>query len=124
MPRAVWLPVHSLLLALDALVAGDPSESGFEGRLAICVKNGSRPEVWSARFGARPWSGFTTAVPADTEALLVIDDEQARAILEGRSLPSPSAAAFGGDRTLLARFFERYVSFTSWLDVRAGGKRT
>jgi hypothetical protein len=116
--------LSDLLIALDAIIGRDERPAGFAGRLCICVKDGASHAIWSVRLGDRPRGAFLSAVPADADAILVLGVEEADALMSGRALPAkPKVASVGGDKKLIERFFRRYFAITSWLDIRAGGKK-
>ena len=110
-----------LLVALDAIVHADDRPSALSGRITICVRTPDRDVFWSAQLDDRAAGGFRTAVPAETDVILVLDEAEAEALLTGQALSGdPERCVIGGDRRLLERFFSRYCAFSSWLDVRAG----
>jgi hypothetical protein len=116
------------LETIDALVKGDPKPFPERARICICLRGASGDRYWAVVLGQNIECGFVPSVPAETDALLLIGEEEAESILRTGSLRGPATdppiAEVGGDARLLVRFFESYTSFSSWLDVRAGASRS
>jgi hypothetical protein len=110
----------ALLRALDGLVRDDGAPVRFSGNVVVAVKAKERAWVWYARFyGERlVGTGYLEGLPPDADAVLLFDEVQAGEAVEGR-MPAGKVPSFG-QRELLEAFIERFLSFKSAIDVRAG----
>jgi hypothetical protein len=110
-----------LLTIVDAMVRRDRGPSGLTGEIGVGVVTADHRETWwRARFGAAPEIGFVDELPWSAEALLVLGEAEAAAILQGRALPtSPDLLEIHGDRDLFDRFLERYVYARNVVSLRA-----
>lgn len=104
-----------LLDVLDAIVRSSP---GRQLRASVCVgvrgRDGDR--WWRADLGPAPTTEMLPG-PAKADAVLLMDDDIAAAILAGSVLPA-SSLEIEGDRDVMRAFLDGYLSRASALDVR------
>ncbi len=107
-----------LLLFLESRLLSDRQLPGFSGTVAIGVRSaGSAPLWWNASFGATAEHGIAAARAGDPDVEILLDDEEAVAVLEGNASGiDPDRVV--GDRSLLRRFLQRYLHVTNTLDIR------
>ena len=114
-----------LLLILDELVkAGGPS--GFKGSICLGVqKSKEDTQYWHAKLGLDVQTGFSQEPLRDTDVFFLMGEDVAEAIINFQTLPEdPEVLELIGDRRLLDRFLERYLTERSMLDIRAGNSKT
>lgn len=109
-----------MLRVLESLVRNDKSAAELDGVVVVGVKSGAEFGLWHAAFadGALLGTGYLEGMPPDAGAILMFDEGQASALLEGKE-PAGKVSTFG-DHELLDAFIERYCTFRSFVDVRAG----
>jgi hypothetical protein len=115
--------MHPLLRALDHFVKNDGAPARINGNVIVAVKSASgTPAIWHAAFAndALLGCGYLAGVPRDADAILLFDEAQATDVADGKK-PAGKVATFG-DHALLAAFVDRYCTFRSFVDVRAGGR--
>src|SRR5262245_1501775 len=97
----------------------DRGPAGFRGTICVAVKNDDCALLWSATLGDVPRAGFVDALPHDTDAVLLLGDREAESIIKDGRVPSnPELLAVAGDRALLEKFVDRYLTRRSALSLR------
>lgn len=112
---------HELLLALDGLVRRDGGPSHLSGLIVVAVKGSDEASFWHAAFGEDRLlgCGYLAGIPPDADAVLLFTEEQATGAVAG-TVPLEPVSTFG-EQQLLDAFVDRYCSFRSMVDIRAGG---
>lgn len=121
---------HRLLRVLESLVrkdpgaprvdrGGSPGAAELSGVVVVGVKGGGEFSLWHAAFeaGSLLGTGALDGMPPDADAIVVFEDRQASALLEGKE-PEGEVSTFG-DHDLLDAFIDRYCTFRSFVDVRS-----
>ena len=120
----VMVPHHDLLIALEAIVRLDGLSPGFSGSIFFGVRQVDGDHWLSLRFGARAEGTFVTYPSSRVDAMLVMGEGEAEAILQSGGLPARRRLfEVAGDRLLLQRFVKRYLGAReSLLSVRVRRK--
>jgi hypothetical protein len=97
--------LHALLRHLGA--------AGFARHVAVGVR-GASGDRWSwGVFGSRVECALTGDPSRDADAVLLLGESDARAILEDGVLPEkPELALFCGERSVMKRFLRRHTEGT------------
>jgi len=103
-------PKADLLTTLNALVSRSDAAPGFQGTLAVGILDGARARWWRASFDNRVEVEFLDAAPLEADALLLLGSAEADQILHQGTVPAAGTVRFQGDRDLMARFIDRYLS--------------
>ena len=106
------------LLALETIVHEDPAPTGFSGDLCFGVHQKDGTVWWWASFGEEVRTGFCETFAEDAQAILVLSERQAAAIVRSGCLPAGEVPHVRGDRALLRRFLDRYATPRTWISVR------
>lgn len=110
---------HALIQTIDAFVKADPGLPGFEGRLSIVVLGAERT-CWHAAFTkTEAGSEILDVLPMSSDAVLILDEDQADSVLGSHSDGPRRPIRIQGDPTICERFLERYFTPRSWLQVQA-----
>ena len=114
--------MESLLSLIDESVRSRPGPAGFEAHLCVVERCASGDRYWHLSATRREVSfGYRDDVPEGCTALLVFDESDGRAVLEGERREESFRLA--GDKRHLSALLERYLGGSSWLAIRAGGKK-
>src|SRR5688572_22998804 len=98
---------HELLRILDAVVRADLASPGFTGDLCVGVQGPSGARWWWLQLGTTVVTSFPSEMPPNTDALLILGEKEASAIVETGELPAaPDLLLISGDRELFGRFSE------------------
>ncbi len=111
--------MSSLLTFIDDSVRARPGPPGFVGDLCLVERCARLDRYWhlsATRAGVT--FGYLDGVPEGSTALLIFDEAEGEAIVQG----APCAGSFriAGESTQLKALFDRYLGGSSWLAVRAG----
>lgn len=100
---------------LDSLVKQNPiAGASLRGRIFIGTRGEAGDVWWMADLGARVRSRIVPAPSPDADAVLLLGERDAEAILSSGRLPRrPSLAQIEGDSDLLLRFIDRCLTVTS-----------
>jgi hypothetical protein len=116
------LRVESLLSLIDESVRSRPGPAGFQAHLCLVERCADGDRYWHLAATRREVSfGYRDDVPEGCTALLVFDEAEGRALLQGEGRGESFRLA--GDRKHLSALLERYLGGASWLAIRAGGKK-
>ena len=101
---------HELLRILDAVVRADLASPGFTGDLCVGVQDASGTSWWWFQVGTSVVTSFSSEMPENTDALLILGEKEASSLIEtGEPPTSPEVLFLSGDRELFTRFSERYL---------------
>lgn len=110
--------IPDLLNTLDAaVVRGGPS--GFDAQVTVGVEVApDRALWWVAHLGPVPTTHFTTELPIDVDAGLLVGASEAEQLLRPSGATGDHLATFG-EVALLERLIARYLRHRSPVDTRA-----
>ena len=112
-------PKEFLLLEfLDSLVKCDQFPAGFTGQICIGIRGKHSLCFWHARFGRKIETGFVNEVPDDVDAVWGLGASEAAALLQQSPLPNAPFILTSGNRDLLERFINRYISKNNPLSLQ------
>ncbi|OGQ87711.1 MAG: hypothetical protein A2289_24670 [Deltaproteobacteria bacterium RIFOXYA12_FULL_58_15] len=106
---------------LDTLVHSQPGPPGFVGKICVGVEHEGGVTWWTGSFRETVETKFSDDLPEDFDVAVLLSGNVDKAIFEPKSSRSGSARRRGfatGDKTILARFLNRYVRTNSVLDLR------
>ncbi len=102
-----------MLSVIDEAVRARPGPPGFEGHLCFVERGARGDRYW--HLDAEPKRvtfGFRDDVPIECTTLFVFDESG-----------EPSSFRLSGDRRSLSAMLERYLGGSTWLALRAGGRK-
>jgi hypothetical protein len=109
-----------LLLAIHALVVTDGAPPGFGGHLVLGVQGERGTYWWEARLGDPVVTDFPKRASRSADAVFLIGEADALAILTGTAFPERSKLEIQGDWNLIERFTKRYLSSAMRRNARSG----
>ncbi len=111
-----------LLLLLQALVATDGAPSQLAGLLAVGVQGAAGTYWWSASFGDAVATSFPRRAPPDSDAIFLLGEAEALAVMTGTEFSERPELAIQGDWSLMERFFARYLSSRLRRQAKSGSQ--
>ena len=111
-----------LLLLLHSLVVTDGGPSELSGSLAIGVQGDRTTHWWAVTFSDSIVTHFPKRAPQQSDAIFLLGEEEALAVMTGRGFPERSKLQIQGDWSLMERFFERYLSNRRRRQAKSGSR--
>jgi hypothetical protein len=98
-----------LLLLLHALVVTDGGPSELAGKLVVGVRGELGTYWWAATFADEIVTQFPKRAPADADAIFVLGEREALAVIGGGPFAERPRIEIQGDWSLMERFCDRYL---------------
>src|SRR5688572_2043930 len=111
-----------LLLLLHSLVVTDGGPSELSGSIAIGVQGDRGTYWWAASFADAIVTHFPKRAPQQSDAIFLVGEEEALAVMKGGTFPERSKLQIQGDWSLMERFFTRYLSNRRRRQAKSGSR--
>jgi len=109
-----------LLLLLHSLVITDGGPSELSGTLVVGVQGELGTYWWAVVFGNEIVTHFPKRAPADADAIFLLGEREALAVIKGEELADRPRLEIQGDWSLMERFCERYLSHKRRREAKSG----
>ena len=111
-----------LLHLLHSLVITDGGPSELAGSLAVGVQGDLGTYWWAASFGDQVLTSFPKRAPQSSDAIFLLGEEEALAVMTGASFADRPRIQIQGDWSLMERFCARYLSSRKRRQAKSGAQ--